>query len=77
MKCIKCGNEIPEGRLKALPNTITCTECSGVSKVAGFALIEGKNEYSQLQIVSQEQAEELHKKQQRVGYGASNGMKGK
>lgn len=51
MNCIICGNEIPEGRLKVLPATKTCAQCSNVDRVAGFAMIESKTEYSALQIV--------------------------
>lgn len=28
MDCIRCGNEIPEARLKALPETELCIGCS-------------------------------------------------
>jgi len=27
--CLKCGNEIPFGRLKIMPYTTRCVECSG------------------------------------------------
>lgn len=67
MKCIKCGNEIPELRLKALPQTKTCVQCSETSRVAGFPLITGKTTYSELQIIPQEKAEELYEKQNRKG----------
>lgn len=33
--CIKCGNDIPAGRLKALPNTTTCVQCSTSDKFKG------------------------------------------
>lgn len=67
MKCVKCGNEIPELRLKALPQAKTCVECSETSRVAGFPLITGKTTYSELQIIPQEKAEELYEKQNRKG----------
>ena len=73
--CIVCNKEIPEGRLKALPNTKTCTEHSQVDKVAGFQLITGKTEYTDLQIVDQETFKRLTKLQDRKGYGVSNGIK--
>jgi len=28
-KCLKCGNEIPFGRLKFMPYTTRCVQCSG------------------------------------------------
>ncbi|HYG38752.1 MAG TPA: TraR/DksA C4-type zinc finger protein [Cytophagales bacterium] len=67
MKCIKCGNDIPELRLKALPHAKTCVQCSDTSRVAGFPLITGKTTYSELQIIPQEKAEELYEKQNRKG----------
>ena len=73
--CSECNQPIPEGRLKALPKTLTCTACSTTNKVAGHALITGKTEYSALQIVDQETAQNLAKIQNRKGYGVSNGVK--
>jgi hypothetical protein len=67
MKCRNCRKEIPEPRLKAIPGTKTCMECSQAARVAGFPLISGKTTYSELQIVKQETAEELYGKQERKG----------
>ena len=75
MYCIKCGNLIPEGRLKAVPGTRTCVRCSSAQRVAGFPLITGKTEYSALQLVSQDEARLLHKMGDRRGTGASTYMK--
>lgn len=65
--CISCGKEIPEQRLKILPNSKTCVQCSETAKVAGFPLITNKTTYSELQIVPQETAQELYIKQDRKG----------
>lgn len=74
--CIHCGNEIPEGRLKALKGkTDTCTPCSQTGRVAGHALITGKTEYSAIEIVSPEMAKQLAKAQDRKGYGVAEGVK--
>jgi hypothetical protein len=73
--CKHCQQPIPEGRLKALPKTETCTPCSQTGKVAGHPLITGKTEYSALQIVSQETAKALKDKQERIGFGVSEGVK--
>ena len=71
--CISCGKEIPELRIKALPNSKTCVACSDTARVAGFPLITNKTSYSELQIVPQETAEELYLKQDRKG-GVSTGV---
>jgi hypothetical protein len=42
--------------------------------VAGFAIISGKNTYSEIQLVSQETAKHLSKVQERKGL-VSTGMK--
>ena len=73
--CIHCGNEIPAGRLKAVPGTETCTSCSTTAKVAGHPIITGKTEYSALQIVDAETSKKLNQMQDRKGYGVSNGVK--
>ncbi|HSZ25488.1 MAG TPA: TraR/DksA C4-type zinc finger protein [Cytophagaceae bacterium] len=65
--CISCGKEIPELRLKVLPNSKTCVQCSNTGKVAGFPVITNKTSYSELQIVAQETATELYAKQDRKG----------
>jgi len=44
MKCIYCGVEIPEGRLKALPNTKTCVKCSISHKKKAITVTEGQGE---------------------------------
>jgi hypothetical protein len=74
--CIKCGAEIPEARLKALPNAKTCIDCSDTGRVAGFPIISGKTTYSELVITDQKTAEELFQKQERKGSGISEGIKG-
>lgn len=70
IKCTSCGDDIHELRLKALPNTTMCHHCvkhKDVSRVRGHVIISGKNTYSEIQLVSAEQAEKLHKIQERKG----------
>jgi RNA polymerase-binding transcription factor DksA len=74
MDCIKCGNEIPSGRLKALPNTVTCVNCSTAAPKRGFRIIEGKTSYSALDIVDQEKYNELTAKQARKGMSPGRGV---
>jgi len=40
--CKKCGIDISEGRLKALPETQTCVDCSKTNRKKGFKVITGK-----------------------------------
>lgn len=75
MYCIRCGQPIPEARLKALPTAKTCVQCSQAQRVAGFPIITGKTEYSALQIMSQAEAQRLNKMGERRGTGASTYMK--
>ena len=42
--CVKCGNDIPAGRLEALPNTTTCVACSSVTAKAGRMVTYGVGE---------------------------------
>lgn len=73
MNCIHCGNQIPEARIKALPNAKTCVNCSETGRVYGFAVVSGKTTYSEIQLVSEETAQELYKKQDRTG-GVATGV---
>lgn len=75
MNCINCSNQIPEGRLKCLPNVKTCVNCSSTDKVGCHTVITGKTEYSQIQIVDMETANRLYKMQSRKGFGVANGVK--
>ncbi len=73
MNCIHCNSEIPEARMKALPNAKTCVSCSETGRVYGFAVVSGKTTYSEIQLVSEETAQELYKKQDRTG-GVATGV---
>lgn len=56
-KCVKCGREIHPMRLKALPNTKVCVECSSTGTYRGITTINGKGDHTwnDIQIVSEEQ----------------------
>lgn len=69
MRCECCNEEIPEGRLKALPKTRTCTACSDTAKVGGFSVISGKTEYCELQVLPAELATKMKKLQNRFSFG--------
>ena len=72
--CKVCGNEIPEGRLKVLPNTEVCVNCSTAEKVCGFRVISGKTCYHEMQLVTQDKWKELTRKQARVGQSPGKGL---
>lgn len=76
----KCGDVIPEGRIKALKLTdlskARCVKCSSTQRIAGFPLITGKNTYCELLLVTQEQAANLFAMQERKGQSPGAGMKG-
>jgi hypothetical protein len=42
--CIKCKGEIPQLRLKALPNTFTCVECSTVGAKKSKTVMYGQKD---------------------------------
>jgi len=69
MNCEICNIEIPEGRLKALPKTRTCTNCSNTSKVGGFTVISGKTEYCELQVLDANLSTHMKKLQNRHTFG--------
>ena len=73
--CKHCNNQIPEGRLKILPHTQNCVNCSTTEKVGCHTVISGKNTYSEIQIVDQETAANLSRMQSRRGFGVATGVK--
>ena len=42
--CISCESEIPQGRVKALPNTKVCVECSTVKPKRAITITGGEGE---------------------------------
>lgn len=72
--CKRCGSQIPEARIKALPSATTCVMCSGTSRVSGVQIISGKTTYSEIQVVSSDVAKDFYQKQERRGL-VSNGVK--
>lgn len=76
MNCIKCNNKIVEGRLKALPNTKVCTECSSVDRY-GVINVNNHKTGNEVQIIKDRKlAEKINKMAERKGYGVSRGIKG-
>tara|TARA_R110000851_G_scaffold101085_1_gene217072 strand:+ start:66 stop:296 length:231 start_codon:yes stop_codon:yes gene_type:complete len=72
MICTKCRGEIQEGRLKALPNTKTCVECSTQHAWYLRNIISGKTEYSETEIIKDpKQAAQMKEMDKRVGWGSN------
>lgn len=51
MNCIKCGDVIPEGRLKALPTAKTCVNCSGVQKKGVVTIMKGEGDHTWIETI--------------------------
>jgi len=51
MKCVKCGDIIPEGRLKALPGTKTCVNCSGTKMKGVVTLMKGEGDHTWIETI--------------------------
>ena len=66
MKCLKCDNIIPEGRLRL--GYKVCVNCSTVSKYGCAPVINHKTGNT-IQIMSSEDADKVAKLFRRRGYG--------
>ena len=58
-KLCRCGKEIHPQRLKALPNTTTCVDCSNVNKKGGVTVMKGTGEDTYVETVIMEHDEIL------------------
>ena len=47
--CKKCGKDISEGRLKALPKTEMCVDCSNTNKEKGLKMVPNNGPYTDLE----------------------------
>ncbi len=73
MDCCKCCKPIPEARLKALPNTKTCIECSSVERDYVRTIISGKTTYSEVEVIKNKDTKEYLQKldsKGRQGFGS-------
>ena len=57
-QCVKCNNEIHPLRLKVLPNTKVCVNCSTVGAYKAVSTVngEGDHTWNDIQIMTPEQA---------------------
>lgn len=51
MKCVKCGELIPEGRLKALPGVKTCVNCSGAKMKGAVTVMKGTGDHTWVETI--------------------------
>jgi len=72
MKCCKCQSEINPLRLKALPTTKVCVNCSTTRAWYVRNIISGKTEYAETEIIKDvEAADSIRKMDQRLGWGSN------
>lgn len=72
MKCCKCQSEINPLRLKALPNTKVCVNCSTTKAWYVRNIISGKTEYAETEIIKDvDAADTIRKMDQRLGWGSN------
>ena len=75
MKCTKCKNIIPEQRIKILPDTKVCTDCSDVEAVGAVDIVYHKTGNT-IQIMDKQSADAINKSAKRTGFGSLRAMKG-
>lgn len=72
MICIKCQVEINPLRLKALPETKTCVDCSSTSKWYVRNVISGKTTYCETEVIKDpESAKTISAMDRRTGWGSN------
>tara|TARA_Y100000361_G_scaffold48145_1_gene41761 strand:+ start:140 stop:382 length:243 start_codon:yes stop_codon:yes gene_type:complete len=71
-KCVKCNSEINPLRLKAIPQTKTCVNCSSTQRWYVRNIISGKTEYSEAEIIKDPVlAESIKNMDKRLGWGSN------
>ncbi len=72
MNCCKCHNEINPLRLKALPETKTCVNCSDTSRWYVRNVISGKTTYCETEVIKDPNvAKEMASMDRRTGWGSN------
>lgn len=73
-QCIKCREEIPAGRLKALPGATTCVNCSSSKMKRSITVTKGEGEdtYNDLIIVDHETYVNIFGKDTKTSTGFQN-----
>jgi len=73
MKCSKCDEIIPKGRLKILPDTKECVECSSTEPNMVRTIITGKTTYSEIEVIKNKETKEYLQRLEgkgRTGFGS-------
>jgi len=73
MKCSKCDATIPKGRLKILPGTKECVQCSSEEQNMVRTVITGKTTYSEIEVIKNKKTKEYLKRLEgkgRTGFGS-------
>ena len=72
MKCIKCYENINPLRIKALPETKTCVNCSTTSRWYVRNVISGKTTYAETEVIKDpEAAKTISNMDRRLGWGSN------
>ena len=72
MNCIKCNTKINPLRIKALPDTKTCVNCSTTKAWYVRNIIAGKTEYAETEIIKdRDAADTIRRMDQRTGWGSN------
>tara|TARA_R110000868_G_scaffold98798_2_gene272048 strand:- start:181 stop:414 length:234 start_codon:yes stop_codon:yes gene_type:complete len=70
--CLKCCEEINPLRVKALPDTKVCVNCSITKAWYVRNVIAGKTEYAETEIIKDsDSADTIRKMDQRTGWGSN------
>jgi len=73
MKCKHCQSVIPKARLKILPNTKECVQCSSTDRNYVRTIISGKTTYSEVEVIKNNDTKEYLKRldsKGRQGFGS-------
>lgn len=74
-QCIKCKEEIPAGRLKALPGATTCVNCSSSKMKRSVTVTKGEGEdtYNDLVIMDHDMYVNIFGKDTKTSTGFQSG----
>ena len=72
MNCKKCNSKINPSRLKALPETKVCVNCSDTSRWYVRNIISGKTTYCETEVIKDpESAKTIAAMDRRTGWGSN------